>query len=100
VFVTNIMPGSMAAEAGMRVGDRLVSIGGIEVEDLMFGEEYRRRYASESAGTPVSVVVERDGSIVELSGALRFEEAWSGRVEPDPRAGEKALRIRKGILGG
>jgi predicted metalloprotease with PDZ domain len=100
VFVTNIVPGSMAAEAGMRVGDRLVSIGGLEVRDLMFGEEYRRRYASAGTGTGIAIVVERDGESVELSGSLRFEEQWAGRVEPDPGAGEKAIRIRGGILGG
>jgi predicted metalloprotease with PDZ domain len=100
VFVTNIVPGSMAAEAGMRVGDRLVSIGGIEVEDLMFGELYRSRYASTETGTEISIVVERGGESVALSGFLRFEEQWAGRIEPDPGAGEKALRIRSGILGG
>jgi predicted metalloprotease with PDZ domain len=100
VFVTNIVPGSMAAEAGMRVGDRLVSIGGIEVEDLMFGELYRSRFASTETGTEISIVVERGGESVALSGFLRFEEQWAGRIEPDPGAGEKALRIRSGILGG
>jgi predicted metalloprotease with PDZ domain len=100
VFIINVVPGSMAAEAGMRVGDRLVSIGGIEVEDLMFGDEFRRRYASADEGTRVAVIVERAGETVELGGGLRFEEQWQGRVEPDPGAGEKASRVRSGILGG
>jgi predicted metalloprotease with PDZ domain len=100
VFVLNVIPGSMAARAGMRLGDRLVRIGGVDVEDLAFGEEYRRRYAAEPAGTPIPVTVEREGETVELEGSLRFEDQWQGRIEPDPEATGKPLRLREGILRG
>ena len=100
VIVLNVIPGSMAARAGMRVGDRLVRIGGVDVEDLTFGEEYRRRYAAEPAGTPIPVTVEREGETVELEGLLMFEEQWQGRIEPDPEATGKPLRVREGILRG
>jgi predicted metalloprotease with PDZ domain len=100
VVVQNVVPGSMAAQAGMHPGDRLVRIGGIEVNDLMFGEAYRSRYSAEPEGTSVAITVERDGRTVELEGRLRFDEQWSGRIEPDPAAEGKALRIREGILRG
>lgn len=100
VIVQNVVPGSMAAEAGIQTGDRLVSIGGIQVSSLAFGDEYRSRYADQPAGADIPIRVERAGETVDLHGQLRFEQTWNGRIEPDPGASGKALRIRDGILRG
>lgn len=100
VHVVSVITGSMAAEAGIQSGDRFVSIGGIEVVDLEFGASYRQRFAGEAEGTPVSIVVDRNGRTVTLEGGLRFWTRIDGRIEPDPAATGKAIRIREGILKG
>jgi hypothetical protein len=65
-----------------------------------FGDAYRQRYAKAVEGTSIPITVERDGRTVELSGPLRFQIRIDGRLEPDPAASGKPLRIRNGILNG
>jgi len=54
---------SPAKKAGLRAGDRIVSIGGIPVHDW---SQMGKAIRSQSPGTPVAVVVERDGRQVTL----------------------------------
>ncbi|GAA2091942.1 M50 family metallopeptidase [Actinomadura alba] len=57
-------PPSPAAEAGLRAGDKVVSLGGRPVADW---EQLRRAIHAQPIGTPVPIVVERGGRRVELS---------------------------------
>jgi len=100
LHVQAVVPGSLASEAGVQPGDRLLSIGGIEVRDMSFGDTWRRRYETSAEGTPVAITVERDGRTVELQGPLRFQDRIDGQIEPDPGAAGRPLRIRNGILKG
>jgi S1-C subfamily serine protease len=64
VIVDDVRPGGAAEAAGMRKGDRLLSVGGAETngrwrEDL---PEIRWALADLAAGKPAEFVVERDGA--------------------------------------
>jgi predicted metalloprotease with PDZ domain len=98
--VADVLPGSSAAAAGVRPGDVLLSVAGIAVEDQGFGAEFRARFGGEPEGTPYDIVVERGGERLALRAELRFAELTSAEIEEDPAAGEKARRIRSGILAG
>ncbi|HEX5760322.1 MAG TPA: aspartyl protease family protein [Thermoanaerobaculia bacterium] len=60
--VTAVAPGSSAAKEGLRDGDRLVSLDGVPAEQV--DPSVLRRAAAK--GTPIKVVVLRDGRRLEL----------------------------------
>ena len=100
VRVDDVVPGSAAADAGMRAGDYLRQLGDVTVENIQFGASYRGRYGEDPDGTPVHVVVVRDDAEVELDMELRFAENITRSVREDPDASDRATRIRTGILEG
>jgi len=68
--VREVVPGTLAAEAGVRAGDRIVSVDGeriVEWEDVGTALEGRR------PGDEVSFAVERGGERREFSGELRAD---------------------------
>lgn len=100
VLVAGVQPGGAAEAAGVRAGDRLVSVGEISVDGIGFAELFRRHYASRPVGTPYDIVVDRDGDRITLPAELRFAEFSTYRLVQDPGASEKARRIREGLLTG
>ena len=100
VVVDDIVPGSAAADAGIRPGDYLRQLGAVTVENLQFGVQYRSRYGNDAEGTMVQVVVLRDGTEVELDMELRFTETVTRSLREDSDAPARAVRIRNGILEG
>jgi predicted metalloprotease with PDZ domain len=99
VYVVNTVPGSPAAQAGIRPGDQLVKVGDIEVKDEGFGSIFRARYAS-AEGTRIPVVVRRNDADVTIQVAVRRDLVVNIGLEWDSQAGAKAARIRNGILKG
>ena len=100
VRVVNVEAGSAAAEAGLKSGDELESIGDVPVTDVNFGARIRARYASAAPGTMLPVTVKREGSTLTLSAPVRFRTRVSARISADPAASAKAKRVRAGILHG
>jgi S1-C subfamily serine protease len=100
VVVVDIDPAGAAAAAGVAIGDRLVAVGEVAVQDPGFGEVFRAVYASRPAGSRFDIVVERAGQRLSLSAALEFAETTLSRIVADERATPKATRIRDGILTG
>jgi predicted metalloprotease with PDZ domain len=98
-LVLEVVPGSMAAKAGVQVGDRLIAVGEIPTKDETFGFQYRIRYAETPAGTPIPIVVERGAERVTLQGSLTLVARAVQVLEFDPAAGEKAVRVRGGLFG-
>jgi predicted metalloprotease with PDZ domain len=99
-LVLEVVPGSAAAEAGVQMGDVLVRVGEIPVTDDDFGLRFRARYARAAEGSPLEIVVRREGRETRLAGRLRFGQQVVRRFEADPRAGLKAARIRNGLFTG
>lgn len=63
VYIASVVPGSPAENAGWEPGDRIVDVAGVPVES---STDVGQR-AREFSGNPMSVVVERDGTLVETS---------------------------------
>jgi predicted metalloprotease with PDZ domain len=99
IVVTSLEPGGAAELAGIKVGDVLVTVGDIAVEDLNFGSNYRLRYANATEGMTIPIVVMRGGQKVTLSGKVMFANTGM-HLEADPAASAKAKRILTGILTG
>ncbi|HSU14604.1 PDZ domain-containing protein [Longimicrobium sp.] len=100
VRVVALVPGGMAARAGLQVGDYIVSLGEVKVGAEDFGPAFRARYGTQPEGTPLPVVVRRNGQNVTLNGSVHYNTEISSRIAPDPNATVKAARIRTGIARG
>ena len=98
--VTDVVPQSSAAAAGVQTGDQLISVGGINADDPNWTEKFRSRYAPQPEGTLLPVVVRRNGAEQTLSARLHFMARVDSRLIADPRASAKARRVRDGILHG
>jgi regulator of sigma E protease len=73
VVVGDVTPGSPAAEAGLKEGDRFVSIGGEEVKSSAQVTEYIRSHDAER----IPIVVERNGATTQL---MTDERRMNGRL--------------------
>ena len=99
VMVSAVDPTGAAGEAGLREGDRLLSIGNIAVEDQNFGAAFRQQFGGRE-GAPLEIRVRRGAQELTLNARVRLVARVETRVEADPAASAKAARIRSGILRG
>lgn len=98
VVVTEVTHGGAAAEAGVKPGDELLSIGEIPVSEG-FGPRFRARYGR-AGGQSIPVRVKRGGAEVALTLTVRMEISTSERIIFDSAASVKARRVRRGIMTG
>lgn len=80
--VAGVQPGTPAAEVGLQQGDALVSVAGVQTDDV----EQIRSLISQNAGEPIEVVVRRDAEPVTLTA--------TPQAVADPDTGET-----RGVLG-
>jgi regulator of sigma E protease len=83
--VGEILKDSAAQEAGLKVGDRVVSIDGAAIEDFTDLQEA----IATRPGETVSIVVDRDGATLKFTATPHLSE------EPDNFGG----KVRRGLLG-
>ncbi|MDQ6689527.1 MAG: PDZ domain-containing protein [Gemmatimonadota bacterium] len=100
VHVTHVVTGSPAEEAGVKEGDLLVAVGGISAAEPTWAEQFLSKYARARLGSPVPILVSREGKQLTLSAPLTFVPRVVSRLEENPRASAKARRVREGILRG
>jgi len=100
LHVTEVVPESSAAAAGVQPGDQLISVGGFNADDPNWTDKFRSRYARQPEGAEVPVVVRRNGAEQTLTAHLRFVTRVGSRLIEDPRPSAKARRIREGLLHG
>jgi predicted metalloprotease with PDZ domain len=100
LHVTQVIPESSAAAAGVQPGDQLISVGGFNADDPSWTEKFRARYSRLAEGTELPVVVRRAGAEQTLTARLRFVARVDSHLSEDPRPSAKARRIREGLLRG
>jgi predicted metalloprotease with PDZ domain len=98
LLVVLVEPGSMAAGAGIKPGDVVISIDGISANNPAL-ENWRVKYASRE-GSPIEIKLIREGKLVIISPQVKFATLIDRKLEADPNASAKAKRIRDGILKG
>ena len=100
VHVTQVVSESSAEAAGVRIGDDLLEVGGIRAADPTWAEQFRAKYSRAAQGSPVPILVSRNGNELALTARLNFVPRIESHLAEDPRASSKAKRIRDGILRG
>ena len=99
IIVAGVVPGGPAQEAGVQVGDRLLALGDLSVDNPDFGEAFRSRYGKLDE-TPLPIKVQRGADTLTLNGKVKLAIRLERRIEADPAASAKAVRIRDGIFRG
>lgn len=99
LVVAEVEARSAAARAGIREGDRLVSLGGIPVDAPDFGERVRAAYGS-GAEAELPVGLRRGGRSISLIVPVTYLAVIEYSVVADEGAPDKAARIRSGLLRG
>jgi predicted metalloprotease with PDZ domain len=99
VVVSQVLPGGVAEEAGLRAGDVLVALGDIPITDPDFGPKFRERF-SKNEGQALPIQVRRGGQTMTLNGTVRLASRVESRLELDQNASPKAVRVREGIFKG
>jgi predicted metalloprotease with PDZ domain len=100
LHVTQVLPGSSAAAAGVQPGDDLISVGGFDASDPEWTDRFRSRYARQAEGAVVPVVIRRNGAQQTLTAHLHFVARVESHVVEDSHASDKAKRVREGLLRG
>ncbi|MDQ6887193.1 MAG: PDZ domain-containing protein [Gemmatimonadota bacterium] len=97
--VASVDPRGAAAEAGVRAGDQLLSIGGIAIADPGFAQKFRAAFATQE-GAPLAIRVRRSGQPLSLVGRVKLITRLRTLITADPAASPRATMIRTGILRG
>ncbi|MBA2626972.1 MAG: M61 family metallopeptidase, partial [Gemmatimonadales bacterium] len=99
VHVMEVTAGGVAEAAGVHVGDQLISVGGVQVQNAAWATRFRQLYDGK-VGVDVPITVRRAGQTVSLMGKSRTVPVANERIEFDRNASPRAVRIRNGIIRG
>ena len=97
--VTGVSAGGAASTAGIRAGDRIVSLGDVTIVGDDSFDTFRQKYNG-TALTTLPVVVRRGGETITVQIPVRLFSRVVTVVTSIPGAPEKAVRIRNGIMKG
>jgi predicted metalloprotease with PDZ domain len=98
-LVTRLVPGGAAADAGVRMGDCVVSVGDVLVPTTNAWDAVRVRYAGTSLAQ-IGLVVRRAGQTLALVMPVRLVTRTEVHLQEIPDASARAVRVRQGILHG
>jgi predicted metalloprotease with PDZ domain len=97
--VMQTAPGGAADQAGVKAGDYLVSVAGIPTTNPDWAVQFRSQYNTRE-GADLPIVVRRGGQDISLSGKVMLASVVTQRIDFDPAASARAVRIRNGIMRG
>ena len=99
VVITQVQPGGVAEQAGVKKGDRLISLGDVAINDSTFNDAFRKSFGR-SEGDTLRIKVLRGRDTLTLNGKIRLVDHTEEHLESDPNASPKAARIRAGLFRG
>jgi S1-C subfamily serine protease len=88
------------ATAGVKLGDYLLKVGGLDAADPGFQEKFNARYAGMAPGGTVPIEIRRGTQRLTLNAPVRFNTTEARRVIEVTNASAKAIRVRDGLLNG
>jgi C-terminal processing protease CtpA/Prc len=97
--VRQVVPGSAAAQAGLRLRDHLKWVGTVKVDDENWGDAFKRTYA-DSAGQSLTVVFERDDREIARQVTVRTKTRYEYSLSADAEAGSALRERRRRMLEG
>jgi predicted metalloprotease with PDZ domain len=97
--VTSVVGGGPYALAGGLANDTIIVLGGIPVASDPDFSAFRRRWAGHD-GESFPIEIRRAGQPMTLTAKVVLVDRTETRLEFDPAASARALRVRQGLLHG
>ena len=88
------------AIAGVKLGDYLLTVGGLDATDPTFSEKFNEKYATTPPGTTIPIEVRRGTQSLALNAPVKFQTTEGRRLIEMTNATPKAIRVRDGLLNG
>lgn len=98
--VMQIVVGGAGSAAGVKLGDYLVTIGGLDVADGEFQEKFNAKYGAAPPGGTIPLEVKRGTQRLTLNAPAKFNTISARRLIEMTNATPKAIRVRDGLLNG
>ena len=98
--VMQVVVSGPGATAGVKLGDYLVKVGGLDVADPAFQEKFNAKYAGMAPGGTVPIEIRRGTQRLTLNAPVRFTTTETRRLIELSNASPKAIRVRDGLLNG
>ena len=98
--VVALDPTGTGTAAGVQVGDYLVAIGGLDVNDPAFGTNFSAKFLGVPPGGSVPLVIRRGAQQMTLNAPTNFRTSEQRRIIAATDAPPKAVRVREGLLTG
>ena len=98
--VMQIVVGGAGSTAGIKLGDYLITIGGLDVSDASFQDKFNAKYGAAPPGGTIPVEVKRGTQRLTLNAPARFNTVEGRRLIELTNASPKAIRVRDGLLNG
>jgi len=92
--ITDVAPGSLAADAGWRSGDEIVAIDGIRIESGALSAII----LSNNIGETIGITLERDGTTVETKLTVPPQDVWLTEVANDSAASDALLYANDQVI--
>jgi predicted metalloprotease with PDZ domain len=98
--VMQLVVGGAGSAAGVKLGDYLLTIGGIDVSDPAFQDKFNTKYGALPPGGTIPLEVKRGTQRLTLNAPAKFNTVEGRRLIEMTNADPKALRVRDGLLNG
>jgi len=98
--VMQVVVSGPGATAGVKLGDYLLKVGGLDAADPAFQEKFNAKYAGMAPGGTVPIEIRRGTQRLTLTASGRFTTTETRRLIEVTNASPKAIRVRDGLLNG
>jgi predicted metalloprotease with PDZ domain len=98
--VMQVVVSGPGATAGVQLGDYLLTVGGIDVNDPLFQEQFDEKYRAAPPGGTVPIEIRRGTQRLTLNAPVRFNTIETRRIIEMTNASPKAIAIRESLLSG
>ncbi|MEO8193458.1 MAG: PDZ domain-containing protein [Gemmatimonadales bacterium] len=98
--VMQVVVSGPGATAGVKLGDYLLAVGGLDAADPAFQEKFNAKFAGTPPGGTIPIEIRRGTQRITLNAPVRFNTTESRRLVEMTNATPKAIRVRDGLLTG
>lgn len=98
--VVQVVVSGPGATAGVKLGDYLVKVGDLPVDDPAFQEKFNAKFSGLPPGSTIPIEIKRGTQQLTLNAPVRFNTIETRRLIEVTNADPKAVRVRAGLLNG
>lgn len=98
--VVQVVISGPGATAGVKLGDYLVKVGGLDPDDAEYEKKFNDKFSGMAPGGLIPIEIRRGTQLLTLNAPVRFNTTETRRLIEVTNADPKAIRVRDGLLNG